>query len=194
MTGLASGLIRILILGLCLCLGVSNSASGGETLWREDAQRFRVGLKLFPACLGALESLAEYSTPDGRLLILVVYEGSDSAARQAASNLDAIGEIRGIPLDVRLQSAMTLDDYRGDAPGGIFVASVGIPPARLKGWSVRHRALVFSPFSGAVEDGAVAGLYVADRILPYVNRAQARRAKVRFRSFFLEVARSYEDE
>ncbi|MFD2111598.1 hypothetical protein [Thiorhodococcus fuscus] len=194
MTSGSPGLVRTLILGLCLCVGVANWVSGGEALWREDEQRFRVGLKLFPSCLGALESLADHSTEDGRLVVLVVYEGSDAAARQAVSNLDAIGEIRGVPLDVQVQSAASLDHYVGEVLGGIFVASVGIAPARLRSWSLRHHALVFSPFAGAVEGGAVAGIYVADRILPYVNRAQARRAKIRFRPFFLEVARSYEDD
>jgi hypothetical protein len=45
-----------------------------------------------------------------------------------------------------------------------------------------------------VEEGAVAGIYVADRILPQVNLAQARRARLRFKSFFLEVARPYEGD
>ncbi len=76
--------------------------------------------------------------------------------------------------------------------GGIFVASLDVGGKRLRLWSERHRTLVFSPFAGDVEAGAVAGIHVADRILPFVNLPQAHRAEVRFKPFFLDVAHRYE--
>ncbi len=169
-------------------------AGESQSLWREDDQRVRLGLKIFPACLGALESLASNSSSGGALLVLVVYEGSDATAGQAASSFNAMTEIRGHPVTAQVLSSAALETYTGNRPAGIFVASVGLDPSRLRAWSERHRTLVFSPFAGAVEDGAVAGIYVADRILPFVNLAQARRAGIRFKSFFLDVARRYEGD
>ena len=75
---------------------------------------------------------------------------------------------------------------------GVFVASVAVGGARLQAWSERLQTLVFSPFAGDLEAGAVAGLYVADRVLPFINAPQARRAGLRFKPFFLKVARQYE--
>ena len=69
------------------------------------------------------------------------------------------------------------------------MTSVGVGAARLRAWSERFRTLVFSPFAGDVEAGAVAGIYVADRILPFINLRQAQRAGIRFKPFFLKVAR-----
>lgn len=163
-----------------------------QPLWQEEEQRFQVGLKIFPACVGALEDLQDKVAREGTLAIRIVYVGSESATREAVSALNDIGRIRGIPLSVRAISAESMDTDDTGPIGGIFVASVDVGGARLRSWSERHRTLVFSPFIGDVEAGAVAGIHVADRILPFVNLPQAARAKLRFKPFFLKVARSYE--
>ncbi|NEX21243.1 YfiR family protein [Thiorhodococcus mannitoliphagus] len=174
-----------------LALGLESALGDTQTLWREDEQRLQIGLKIFPACLGAVESLDTGVMSDGRLLVLVVYEGSKAAARKAAASFESLTEIGGHPIRVQVRSAAALDVYAGERPGGIFVASPGLASKRLRTWSERQQAVVFSPFAGAVEEGAVAGIYVADRVLPSVNLAQARRAGIRFKSFFLEVAHHY---
>ncbi|EXJ14971.1 PUTATIVE TRANSMEMBRANE PROTEIN [Imhoffiella purpurea] len=151
-----------------------------------------VGLKVFPACVSALESLDPHLDPHGRLLVLVVYEGSNAAARQAAGSLESAKKIRGHPLLVRVLSAADLDAYAGPRPGAIFIASIGLEPHRLRNWSERLQTLVFSPFADAVEEGAVAGIHVSDRIQPAVNLAQADRAGIRFKPYFLKEARYHE--
>jgi len=162
------------------------------TLWQEDEQRLRVGLKIFPAVLGAVESLDSRSAADGTLQVLVVYQGSAADAREAVGGLEAVGEVRGRRLRIKALSADALDQYPVTAVGGIFVTSVAVGGARLRAWSERLQTLVFSPFAGDLEAGAVAGLYVADRVLPYINAPQAQRAGVRFKPFFLKVARTYD--
>ncbi|QVL48572.1 MAG: hypothetical protein KFB96_23815 [Thiocapsa sp.] len=182
---------RGFVAALVLCLGFVTTRAWTQSLWQEEEQRFRVGLKLFPAVLGAIDDLEDKHAAGGKLEIRVVYEGSDTVAREAAAALRAIGWIREIPLNVQTLSAEALD--ADDALlGGIFVASVNIGGKRLRLWSERHRALVFSPFAGDVEAGAVAGIHVADRILPFVNLPRAQRAEVRFKPFFLKVARRHE--
>lgn len=186
------------MLGLSLCIGSPADPSPAEArehlLWREEEQRFRVGLKLFPACLGAVESLQEKRLPDGDLRVLVVHDGPAQTASEVVRNLKRLGEIRDFPLLVESVSAAKLDASAAGSGSvsGIFIASVGVGSQRLRAWSERYRALVFSPFAGDVERGAVAGIHVTDRILPYVNLVQAARAGVRFKPFFLQVARKHE--
>lgn len=176
----------------CLSWGASKSQADSSGLWQEDEQRLRVGLKLFPAFLGAMERLDEHRAQDGAIHVLVLYQGSRDSALEAAERLREVDRIGGRSLLVSALSSGEMEDYEGVSLTGIFVASPGIDPKRLTLWSERYRTLVFSPFAGAVEEGAVAGLYVADRILPYVNMKQAARAEVRFKPFFLRVARHYE--
>lgn len=185
-----------------LCLSISLAGGLGSlpptalaqtpTLWEEEQQRFRVGLKVFPACLGAVENLDDRLASDGSLQVLVIYEGSDATARQAVTSLNGIGKVRGLTLNAKALSVTAIDEDREADVSAIFVASVGLGSRYLRAWSERYRALVFSPFDGEVEAGAVAGLYVADRILPYINLAQSQRAGIRFKPFFLQVARQYD--
>lgn len=179
-------------LGIVLWMGLQADPASGGSLWQEDEQRFRVGLKLFPAVLGALEGLNDKRSPDGALTVVVVQEGSAETAALAASDLRDMGHIRDLPLSVTTLTATALDQHAGAPIGGIFVASVGVGTQRLRTWSVQHRALVFSPFAGDVEAGAVAGIHIADQIRPYINTAQAVRAGLRFKAFFLQVARQHE--
>jgi len=189
-------LVRLPPLALCLGIGLwgglhADPASGAP-LWQEDEQRLRVGLKIFSAVLGAVEGIGDRAAPDGAIEVVVVHKGSADAAHQAALDLQAVGQIQGRPLRLRTLTAKALDNDTEPAPAGIFVASPGVPPERLRAWSERWRTLVFSPFAGDVEAGAVAGLHITDQILPYVNTAQARRAGLRFKAFFLKVARQHD--
>ncbi len=185
---------RSALLAACVWLVLQLGTSHGEPLWPEDAQRFRVGLNIFAATLGAIESLEARCAPDGKLRVVVVFDGDPGSAREAAADLRAIGAIRGLPLQVTIltSEALALHPWSQEPLGGIFVANVGTPPQRLRAWSQEHQTLVFSPFAGDVEAGAVAGIYVSDRILPYVNLPQAKRAGIQFKRFFLQVARPYD--
>jgi hypothetical protein len=182
---------RGFLAALVPCLGFVATRAWTQALWQEEEQRFRVGLKLFPAVLGAIDDLEDTRAASGKLEIRVVYEGSDSVAREAASALRGMARIGEFPLNVQTLRASELD-AEDSRLAGIFVASVDLGGKRLRLWSERHRTLVFSPFAGDVEAGAVAGIHVADRILPFVNLPRARRAEVRFKPFFLKVAHRYE--
>jgi hypothetical protein len=179
-------------LGILLWMGLQADPANGVPLWREDAQRFRVGLKVFPAALGALEWLEDKRSPDGALTVVVVHDGSQEAADLACADLRNMGRIHDLPLSVTTLTPAALDQYVGAPIVGIFVASVGVGTQRLRAWSEHHRALVFSPFAGDVEAGAVAGIHISDQIRPYVNTTQAARAGLRFKAFFLQVARQHE--
>lgn len=177
---------------LCLWIALNAGPAQGDSLWQEDDQRLRVGLKLFPAVLGAMESPDEETAGNRALRVAVVSEGSSEGADRATSALRAISQIRGRKLRVVALDAKDLDTFPGGDFSGVFVATPGFSGARLRAWSERLRTLVFSPFPGDVEAGAVAGIHVSDQILPLLNLPQARRAGVRFRPFLLRVARRYE--
>lgn len=183
------GCCRLLCVTLaCLALSVYGVESLARTLWPEDQQRLRVGLRIFPAVLGALEGLGQRRSASGALRVVVTYEGSDDVVHQIVTTLEEIDQIQDMPLEVKVLALDDLQVYRGPPLGGIFIASVDIEPASLQRLSIQHEVLVFSPFSGDVKAGAVAGIHVTDQILPAINLAQARLAGVRFKAFFLRVA------
>ncbi|MCF7978129.1 MAG: YfiR family protein [Chromatiaceae bacterium] len=164
------------------------SSAWALPLWQEELQRLRVGLNLFPAVLGAQEQLSAQRNADGVLEIVIVYRSTDKAAQQAVASLEALGQVQGHPLRVSVVPIEQLEPNREPPLAAIFVASSGLEPDLLRRLSERHQVLVFSPFEGDVSAGAVAGIHVADRILPSINLAQARRAGLSFKPFFLRVA------
>ncbi|MBK1620905.1 hypothetical protein CKO42_21250 [Lamprobacter modestohalophilus] len=164
------------------------SSAWALPLWQEELQRLRVGLNLFPAVLGAQEQLSAQRNADGVLEIVIVYRSTDKAAQQAVASLEALDQVQGHPLRVSVVPIEQLEPNREPPLAAIFVASSGLEPDLLRRLSERHQVLVFSPFEGDVSAGAVAGIHVADRILPSINLAQARRAGLSFKPFFLRVA------
>lgn len=161
-------------------------------LWEEDAQRLRIGLKLFPACLGALESFPASATRAGAWQVVVVHRDDPDTAREAREALAALGSVRGLPLSARVAEAEELEALEEAAVSAVFVVSLGLESEHLKDWSERYGVMVFSPFAGDVERGAVAGISIGERIQPAVNLTQAARAALVFKPFFLRVARQHE--
>jgi hypothetical protein len=162
------------------------------SLWPEERQRLSVGLKLFPAVLGAQQGLESKRRPDGKLTVIIVYQGPDEAARRAAASVSDLGEVQGIPIAVRTVAIPDLAALQDQTLAAIFIATPGLGPDRLSGLCERHRTLIFSPYAGDVADGAVAGVHVTDHILPAVNLKQARCAGVHFKPFFLRIAHRVE--
>lgn len=179
---LAWFLLTFLMLRICVA----------DNLWPEYTQRLNVGINLLPACLSADLSLANKLTPEGSLRILVLHQNDQAAASSVATSLLALKTIGGYAVEVETlsTSAPQLSD---DSPvAAIFIASPGIKSEIFNHWITDRQSMVFSPFSGDVERGVVAGLYVTDRILPFINLSQAKKAGVVYKPFFLRIAKQYD--
>lgn len=178
-----------ILLGMVLVLltSVTVWALGEGLLWEEDSQRLRLGLRLFPACLGALEHTPVSAIRAGAWQVVVVHRNDPDTAQQVREHLETIPSIQGLPLAVESMDADVFDQRSDLAVSAVFIASVNLDSQRLREWSERYRILVFSPFLGDVARGAVAGFHVSERILPSVNFTQAERAGIAFRPFFLQV-------
>jgi hypothetical protein len=176
----------------CLAWPVLGPWANADALWEEDRQRLNVGLKLFPACLAADQGLHKRADEQGRLLVLVLHPDSRRRAEDVAADLRGMGAVKEMPLRVEAVTWEGLAAYRGQPLAAIFVAAPAVPEHLYEQWLQEYRTLVFSPFAGAVEQGAVAGIQITDRILPYVNLRQAVRAGIDFKPFFLRIAARHE--
>ena len=177
------------VLALALWLAAVQAMAQG--LWAEEEQRINVGIKLFPACLGADTDLDDRLSAEGRLRVLVVHDGEPARARDVVGALDQVEVVAGHRLTVLPLSLEELESFNLARIAAVFVIGPDMPDWLFRDWGPDHRALVFSPFAGDVERGATAGVFVSDRILPYVNPESARQAGIRFKSFFLRIAQHY---
>lgn len=159
----------------------------------QDQRRVLIGLNIFPAVLAADSAIEQKADTDGKLELLLVYHTDRADAQRLATRLNGFAPIRGMAVDARIASYDRLADYNQHPPAGIFLTESS--PEELSAaisFGERHHIIVFSPFEGDVEQGAAAGLYVSDQILPYVNMKSLKQAGIQLRPFFLEVARHYE--
>jgi hypothetical protein len=182
---------RLLHLGLLLLLAVSlvgNVFAQGET-----ERRILVGLKLFPTFLAADEGIAAKRDADGRLQLLLLYSDDRATAEELARRLTAVDTVRGMPVEVEVAPYADLDAHQNRPVGGIFLTQWVDDGelAEVVRFGIENHVVVFSPFKGDVKRGVLAGLFVSDRILPYINMQTLRGTGLQMKPFFLEIAKRH---
>lgn len=174
--------------GLVLLLWLS---SGGALADAQEQRLVNVGLRLFPAVVAAsqrLDNLDSASTID----VDVVYQNNLPYARDIAARLEQLGEIKGHPLRVRTVSIAELTARDNGRPFALFLAQrTGTELQSVITYSLYNDVLSFSPFSSDVEEGVLAGVFISDRILPYINLRTLSSVSFGFKPFFLKVAQPY---
>lgn len=185
---------RFTIRHLCLLLSLLFfKIATADSLWPEDAQRLNVGINILPACLVADLALSKKLTPSGKLRILVLHKDNYASALSVSEGLSALKRIGGYPMEIEIISTSERQEPHDKPVAALFIASPGINSEIFNNWVRYRQTTVFSPFLGDVERGAIAGLYVTDRILPYINTSQANLAGVIYKPFFLRIAKQYNE-
>lgn len=178
----------LLLLFICVALW-------SPILYADEQERMRtqVGLKLFPTLLAADQAITSKQTSDGKLLLLLVYRDRKAPAVKLAEQLGKIETIRDIPVLTKAVSLSALKELPMDEVAGLFLAE------KLNGeidsvisLSKSYGLIFFSPFSGDVERGVLGGIYISDRILPYINGPALQASKINLKAFYLKVAKQYE--
>lgn len=171
----------LLLLSLALCSPWLSADSQSE-------RRLLIGLRLFPAVLAADLDLA--SKCEEKLHVIVLYHSDKEIATATAEQLRKMERVRDIPLHVGILSYQQLNSLAEDPPHAIFLAqwSPDDIPALVQ-FGIRHRVVTFSPFSGDVSAGILAGLHVSDRLLPLINLETMKASGIRLKPLFLEIAK-----
>ena len=178
----------VLFIALCFCFTAYGRSSDKEL------RLIKAGLDLFSAVLTADLDITGKLGADDRLLLVLVYSGDKQTAQDLSVRLNRIDTIRGIPIQVRLSIATDLKKLDPDVPAGIFLTERLADRSRqsIIHYGVKHKVLVFSPFEDDVRKGVAAGISVTDRILPYINIHTVHSSEIRFKPFFLKIAKQYE--
>ena len=181
-----AGLWLVLVLGLSLA-GATVQADSN------DERRIRAGARLFRALLAADVGLEAKTDKDGSLRVLVL--GNSESLGNELRELIAPPEsgdgsrIRGLPLKV--ETGVRTPEGAEAAPAAVFLATAATPPelAQIVRWGIANRVIVYSPFEGDVERGALGGLSIEAKVQPYVNLSTLRATGVELKPFFLKVAK-----
>ena len=151
-----------------------------------------VGLDLFPSLLAADRDIAAKVGPDGRLLLVLVHRNDGEDLQPFIDRLRRIGSIRNVP--IRVESVfLPLKPSKDEVPAGIFIMQrlTRSEVRQVARFGEQYQVVTFSPFAGDVEEGILAGIFITDQILPYVNLATMKRSSIRLKPFFLRIAKVY---
>lgn len=171
-----------------LTLGLLAAPALADT---QQERRVRTGARLMLALLAADVDL-EAKTRDRGQIEVVVY-GRDPQLRSIVGQTlsPTKGEapaVRSLPLAI-----VHLDHEPGIdlRPQALFVASPldRAELDRLIAWSIREGVILYSPFEGDVERGALAGLSIEAKVLPMLNRRTLEASGIRLKPFFVKVAK-----
>lgn len=167
---------------------------GGRACAAEKAQiRVRAGLDLFPSLLAADMGIEDKKGPDGTLLLILLYKDEKAYAQELAEHLGQVSQIRGIPIHIEVSDALSLSKFAKQAAGIFLTQPLGDNLREVIAYGREKQVVVFSPFEGDVERGVLGGIYISDRLLPYLNVAALQASHVQIKPFFLRVAMRYEN-
>jgi len=157
-----------------------------------DNRRLLIAVDLFPSFLASDKNIHNKIDIDDKLHVVIAYQYDQQTAEDMAQRLKNLGKIRGIPLTVKSLTVNDIEHSNNEKIAGIFISESMIPLKPIINKSIVNQFIVFSPFEGDVEKGATGGLYITEKILPYININTMNLAKINMKSFFLRVSKKYE--
>lgn len=176
-------------LSLLLLCTFASWAYAGE----DEDRRIRAALRLFPSFLAADEDLEQKRSPDGSLLLVLVYEDRQLQSKRLAEQLSSREKICGFAIRVELTNDPSLKAYRNHPPAGIFLTQrLADDLSTVLRFGREHRVLIFTPFETDVKRGVPGGIKISDRIAPFVNVRALRSTGIRLKPFFMRVSSKYE--
>ncbi len=160
-------------------------------------RRITAGARIFRALLAADLDIARKTGSSGDLRLCLLFIDHTDNAEMAAATLGRRGDSRirkmKISIDI-LSFAECIADERGPLAGIFLTQRLNAEDLQaLMAFANERNMVVFSPFEGDVERGVQCGIAVEARVRPYLNTIALRAAKVRLKSFFLKVAKVYEE-
>lgn len=158
----------------------------------QSDRRLLMGLKLFPALVAADQELGQKQDENGQLQIVLLYRENVLATSEVAKRL-ATQRIKNLPLQLSILPYAHLAALNAKPPAALFLAEWSPDElAKVVRFGIKHQRIVFSPFKGDVSAGAMAGIFISDRMLPLINPKTLEAAGIRLQPFLLDVAKTHE--
>lgn len=154
--------------------------------------RVLIGINLFPSFLASDQNIHSKIGEDNHLHVVIVYQYDVKTANDMADRLNELKKIRNIPIKLNISTVLDIEYSENQNIAGIFIAESMIPLVSIIKKSIKNNFIVFSPFEGDVEKGVTGGIYITDKIVPYLNVQTLLLAKIKMKAFFLRVSKKYE--
>ncbi len=187
---------RKLVFGLVLLAAIVYAAKPSVS---DDftERRITAGAKIFRALLAADVDIDNKTGRNGELRLGLIYIDDTGNAEKAAATLGNRNDPRIRKMQVRIMVLPFAECVKrnNERFAGVFVTQrlTAEKLQTLMAFANEQHIVVFSPFEGDVERGVQSGIAVEARVRPYLNTNSLRAAQVRLKSFFMKVAKAYEE-
>jgi hypothetical protein len=160
----------------------------------------RNGLKMFRTILIADQDIEHKHNDENGIDIIFIYSGDLTRAQQLARKFVLMGrgatkgKIKDRPVSVHISTSLTQIRQQQLRPAGLFILDT-LDEATLTDivqYGLEYNIVTYSPFTGDVEKGILAGIIIDTRPRPFINRTTLQKSKLKLKSFFLKVAKLYE--
>ncbi len=184
-----SSVLSIILMDIAVILLLCNTSAAVD----RDELRLKAGLDLFPSLLTADLEITKKQGRDGFLRLVLIYTDNKFQALEMSRTLTRLKKIRGIPIRVDISNELNMSSLSEDPPAGIFITQpLGNELNDVVKYAIDNHIILFSPFNGDVEKGVMGGLYISDRVLPFINMASMKSSGIQIKQFFMRVSVVYE--
>jgi hypothetical protein len=162
----------------------------------EDQRRVDISLSIFPRIVAVDNDFREKLVDKNKVQLLFLYAENKKRAENLAEKMEEENKnIGGMGVMVSALSISSATKEKEEKkPTAIFI-SERLSDDDLKkviAFAEAENRIVFSPFSGDVERGAMVGISVTNRVKPYFNLTALRRSKVDINALLIKMSKIYE--
>jgi hypothetical protein len=158
-------------------------------------RRIQISLPVFPRIVAVDKEFKQKLSSGKKVLFVFLYEFDKDKAESLAKSLqNKLTNVAGMRFSTA--TVLAADQMLATAP--VPTALFAVEPfsektfAAAVKYSIQHQRILFSPFAGDVERGAMAGIAIGSRVRPYFNMNSLKRGGININAVLLNLSKRYE--
>jgi len=158
-------------------------------------RRLTISASLFPRIIAVDTDITDKLDADGNIRLVLIYSDSKSKAEKISKLMTRkVKKIAGKTIVFSLIDINKPSLLDSEKHTGVFLVQPlsETQIQKVKDHSSKNGILLFSPFEGDVERGAMASIFVGAKIRPYFNSLSMKNARVNLKPALLKVSKLYE--
>ena len=174
----------------CWLIGLA-TVSADDTADR----RVQISLPVFPRIVAVDNDFKQKLSPGNKVLLVFLYEFDKGKAQALAELLASkLNNVAGMEIATATVSVSDQLRDKSPVPTAIFVVEPfsELIFASLVDYSIKQHRILFSPYAGDVERGAMAGIAIGSRVKPFFNIKSLQRAGISINAVLLNLSKRYE--
>lgn len=186
--------LAVAILMLFVAMGVF--ADNLEYASESEKRRVDISLTIFPRIVAVDNGFRSKLGPENKAQLIFLYVDEKDRATSLAEALKLKNKnIGGMGVSAKAVSLNDILSVNKEFNSTAIFLSERLGDDDLKKiikFSVERNRILFSPYAGDVERGAMVGISVTNRVKPFFNLATLKKSKIVINALLMKMSRRYE--